>query len=222
MWNFCDDSGRHPYSARRLKMCIFPGDDDLTTQHIADLMGELVKARLIVPYVVNGERYFAVSGWSHQKIDRPQPNKYPAPEDGEIESIPVDSTNTQRTVDEHSSLIGKDRKGEEGKGKDSSRPKTLPVCAEDVPLPDGWELTPQLLSALGDWLAHKRLRGERYKDAESVGKMLTTFANKHGPEAPRVFIDAVPFSIGNNYAGCFSDKDKKSQNGKPTRGVAQL
>ena len=34
MWNFCDDYGVHPASLRKLKMEIFPGDDEMVTDRI--------------------------------------------------------------------------------------------------------------------------------------------------------------------------------------------
>jgi len=121
-WNFCDDKGRHPYSAKRLKMCIFPGDDDITTATVEALMGELADAGLIVPYAVDGDRYFFVSGWDHQKIDRPQPTRWPGPEEAngpfEPETFDDDSTSSRRTVDDHSILNGKEGIGEDRKGED--------------------------------------------------------------------------------------------------------
>jgi hypothetical protein len=150
MWNFCDDAGRHPYSPRRLKMCVFPGDDHITTDVVGALMGELVTAKLIRPYVVNGEMYFAVSGWSHQKIDRPQPTKWPGPDEGEfVESADTDSTNARRTLDDHSSLIGKEGIGEERKGKEGIPPK----------VPQGGRAYSKHF--LGFWEAYPRKEGKQ-------------------------------------------------------------
>lgn len=142
-WNFCDDKGRHPYSAKRLKMCIFPGDDDITTADVEALMGELVRVGLIVRYCVNGEQYFVVSGWDHQKIDKPQPTRWPGPEESVIdcECHPFDelSANDRRIIGERSVLIGEDRIGKDRKGEEgilpaakASAPRFKPPTLEEV------------------------------------------------------------------------------------------
>jgi hypothetical protein len=78
LWNFCDDAGRHPRSSRQIKAQIFPGDD-ITAGEIDVLIGELSANGLIDEYSVDGKEYFVVTGWHHQKIDKPQPAKYPPP-----------------------------------------------------------------------------------------------------------------------------------------------
>ena len=107
--NFCDDSGRHPLSAKQCKAEVFPADD-MPLSDIEAMLSELISQELIVPYEHGNKRFFYVSGWKHQKIDKPQPSKYPCP------------------FDEHSSNIlgtfvpdskGKDSKGKEGKGVDT-------------------------------------------------------------------------------------------------------
>lgn len=93
MWNFCDDAGVHPASMKRLKMEIFPGDY-LKEDEIESLVSELSDAGLIRHYVVDNKGFWAITGWHHQKIDRPS-FKYPAP------SCSIDnSTNDQRMIDE--------------------------------------------------------------------------------------------------------------------------
>jgi len=45
------------------------------------MLGELVANGLIETYTVDGEDYFVVTGWHHQKIDKPQKPKYPGPDE---------------------------------------------------------------------------------------------------------------------------------------------
>jgi hypothetical protein len=78
LWNFCDDAGRHPMTPRQIKALVFPSDD-FTVENIQEMLDELSSNGLIKPYVVGGKDYFEVTGWRHQKIDRPQSPKYPAP-----------------------------------------------------------------------------------------------------------------------------------------------
>ena len=94
LWNFCDDAGRHPASAKRTKMEVFPGDS-FTDQEILDMIDQLVANELIEPYESEGKSYWQVTGWAHQKIERPN-YRYPAPEFDER------STNDRRTIDERS------------------------------------------------------------------------------------------------------------------------
>jgi len=77
MWNFCDDAGIHPKSYKRLKMEILPGDD-CSVNDIKTWVTELLHADLLIEYSAEGKDYWIVSGWKHQKIDRPT-YKHPKP-----------------------------------------------------------------------------------------------------------------------------------------------
>ncbi len=91
MWCFCDDAGIFPASYKSLKMQVFPGDE-VTINQIKSYVEELLKAELLVQYVVENKTYWQVTGWHHQKIDRPN-YKYPKPEN---------STSDRRVIDDHS------------------------------------------------------------------------------------------------------------------------
>lgn len=111
LWNFCDDAGRHPLSPRQIKALVFPGDDTLTVADVHRMIYELSKNGLIERYQVDGKDYLQVTGWQHQKIDRPQKPKYPGPPDDH-------SSNVHREPStEHREDKGKD-KGKD-KGEDS-------------------------------------------------------------------------------------------------------
>lgn len=77
MWCFSDDRGVHPASAKRLKMEVFPGDS-FSDDDVQKLVDELIAAGLVREFTAEGKAYWAVTGWHHQKIVRPNP-KYPAP-----------------------------------------------------------------------------------------------------------------------------------------------
>jgi hypothetical protein len=76
LWNFCDDAGRHPNAPKQIKALIFPGDD-MTADEVSRLIDELSTNGLLQTYSVDGKDYLQVTGWQHQKIDRPQTPKYP-------------------------------------------------------------------------------------------------------------------------------------------------
>lgn len=111
LWNFCDDGGNHPLAPRTIKALVFPGDD-ITTEEVSNLLGELEGADLIESYWVAGKNYFHVRGWKHQKIEKKN-YKYPAPP-ADIED---DSESGRRQFAEESSTGRRAvDPGREGKG----------------------------------------------------------------------------------------------------------
>src|SRR5690242_5372256 len=74
LWNFVDDAGRCADSAKTLKAQVFPGDDDIDSTTIRRWLDELSTNKLIQYYEVGGRAYLQVTGWHHQKIDRPRPS----------------------------------------------------------------------------------------------------------------------------------------------------
>ncbi len=79
LWCFCDDLGRHPASARQAKAEVFPTDDGISAADVQLMLDELSKNDLIRFYEVEDKRFFYVTGWHHQRIDKPQKPKYPDP-----------------------------------------------------------------------------------------------------------------------------------------------
>ena len=125
LWNFCDDAGRHPACLRRLKMEVFPGDP-FTIDQIGEWVAELVDAKLLVSYVVDSKGFWQVTGWHHQKIDRPT-IRYPSPQEGS-----ANSTNTRRTLAEPSPP---ESKGRESKGRESKKGCSEPAAPASKPTP---------------------------------------------------------------------------------------
>jgi hypothetical protein len=109
IWNFCDDGGNHPASAKSLKMQVFPGDE-FSVREIELLVDELIINGLLVTYAVGDEKiYWHVTGWHHQKIDRPS-FKYP--------KFDEHSTNIRRAPPPGEESNGREWKGREGKGRE--------------------------------------------------------------------------------------------------------
>lgn len=104
LWNFADDAGRLTYNAKQIKALVFPGDEDPIAA-VETWLAELVSVGLIVPYMVGDRRYLEITGWKHQKIDKPQPSKHPP------RPVADHSANVRGTV-------STERKGEEGNGRD--------------------------------------------------------------------------------------------------------
>ena len=77
MWNFADDEGKLPLVENSLRAQVFPGDLDVSSTTIRRMIVELSSNELIKVYSVAGREYIWITGWQHQKIDRPRPSKYP-------------------------------------------------------------------------------------------------------------------------------------------------
>jgi len=101
-----DDEGRLVCDADQLRVTIFGYHPNVRRAIVEGSLKELDDHHLVRLYIVEGVRYAWFPSWhDHQRIDRPQPSKLP-PYD--------DSSNLRRTLDEHSSLIGREGKGSEG------------------------------------------------------------------------------------------------------------
>lgn len=113
MWNFADDYGRMAYAPGTIKAQVMPSDD-VSISDVKDMLSELSSVGLIIIYSVKGKEYVEVTGWSHQKIDKPHKPKFPAP-----------YSETSETFDEHSPKSSEpsplDRIGEDKEKKESSR-----------------------------------------------------------------------------------------------------
>lgn len=79
MWNFADDRGRLTDSARSIKAQILPGDDDIDSSNARRWLDELSSNELIRFYEAGDRAYIQITGWDHQRIDRPRPSKIPPP-----------------------------------------------------------------------------------------------------------------------------------------------
>ena len=98
IWNFCDDSGVHPLKPVSLKALIFPGDD-IDSTSIRRLLDELSSNGLLVLYAVGEKEYLQVTGWHHQRIDKPT-FKFPTAESG----IPLKTKTSSKKFDEPSNI----------------------------------------------------------------------------------------------------------------------
>ncbi len=104
MWNFADDCGRFPLAPKTIKAQIFPGDD-ISSETILGMIAELSANGLLLHYTARSREFLQITGWQHQRIDKPQPAKYPAPVDGYSKNAP--------------GMVATEGKGEERKGDDT-------------------------------------------------------------------------------------------------------
>ena len=78
LWNFCDDRGVHPVAYKTLKAEVFPADDILSSD-IERMVAELVSLDLLCVFEAEGRKWWYVTGWRHQLINRPSKSRYPEP-----------------------------------------------------------------------------------------------------------------------------------------------
>jgi hypothetical protein len=81
-WNLADDEGLLRWTSVYLKSQAFMYDDDLSVEDVEQLMRQLVNAELVFPYKGGAAQQrlaFVVHFRRHQKPNRPQPSKLPAP-----------------------------------------------------------------------------------------------------------------------------------------------
>lgn len=121
MLNFSDDNGNMAYSAKRLKMQIFPADA-IDTQPLLD---ELIAHGVLIEYSVNGEKFLHIKGFrKHQVINRPSQSQIPLPDFIEDSLSPP------------APLLD----GKEGKGKERNK-KTAPRKARATSMPEGFGIS---------------------------------------------------------------------------------
>jgi len=125
MWLFCDDAGIHRASPRQLKMEVFPGDD-ITTEEVRQMVADMLRLGLLVEYESEYESevtsFWQVTGWRHQKIERPR-CIYPSPDSPTARRHVADSSPTCRSSRAHAGSEGNGREtiGREGIGERETR-----------------------------------------------------------------------------------------------------
>lgn len=198
IWNFCDDEGRHPLAPKQIKALVFPGDD-LTVENVRGMLDELSRVGLIHIYVVDDREYFSVTGWHHQKIDKPQKSKFPPPPPPGLDHSP----NVRRTFATEGK--GEERKGSNSEPNGSGAKAPPPVDqktdlfrrAREVLGPNSGGLVVSLLRANGGEdnpsaipksrstieMAAARTNGDKKRAAEYVGRVLSPKPSDDGPSS---------------------------------------
>lgn len=127
IWNFCDDAGNHVASPRTIKANVLPADD-IESSSVQGLLDELYTNGLIDFYIVDSKRYLHVTGWHHQRIDKPT-YKHPEYRQGENDEK---SITARRTLPESSPT---EWSGEEWSGIGVER-KEAALPQEERPAPE--------------------------------------------------------------------------------------
>jgi murein DD-endopeptidase MepM/ murein hydrolase activator NlpD len=110
LWSYVDDNGVGIDDYRQVAADLFALDDDQNEvrEFVREGLARLAGAFLIARYEVGGRRYLYVTGWKHQRVDKPNKPRYPLPpraesdpptcDDGEpSDSIAGDSGETRES-----------------------------------------------------------------------------------------------------------------------------
>lgn len=170
LWNFCDDGGNHPASPRTLKMEVFPGDDVSATD-VDGWVAELISNGLVVKYEADGKSYWHVTGWDHQKIEKPN-FKHPA-----YKSLKDKDSSNGRGVVADESPNGRRAVDPvmEGKGRESNIyiPPT-PQGGDEDEIPAGWKADSRKSSAMTlDWEPDPKTLGAYLNGKAAKGRPVT-------------------------------------------------
>lgn len=131
-WLEADREGRMAWRPRTLKLRYLPGD----TCDIDALADELLVHGLVVLYTLDGQQYACIPTFTrHQVINnRESPSVLPAPPDAINTGGPrVDDASTTRADATSTRLVGKERKGKEGRDDASTARDDQPSA--DAPPP---------------------------------------------------------------------------------------
>lgn len=154
-----DDEGRLVYDPEALRVLIFGYHVKVTRALVEASTNRLAGLGLVCRYAAEGQEYLWFPSWhDHQKIDRPRPSLLPMCDA---------STNARRTLDESSSLIGKDLegKGSEGNGREDRATDSREPSANTP----GFQIPTSIAAALARAPrlgAHPRIKSSAYWLAE--------------------------------------------------------
>lgn len=148
LWNFCDDRGVHPVAFKTLKAEVFPADD-LLSSDIERLVAEVMAQGLLSEFEAEGRRWWFVTGWHHQVINRPSKSRYPVPprsaplptaagQDDFDPEAPAETSENGALTDDSRSAHGALTDGREGKGREGSKPPPPPARDGDFPMGIDW------------------------------------------------------------------------------------
>jgi len=96
LWNFADDEGYMPYSPKRIKMQVFPGD----SLEVSRGVQSLISIGAVELFDSEFGQVLHVSKWSkHQKVSNPSKSKYST-----VELTPLDGKPRKQAVPEQETL----------------------------------------------------------------------------------------------------------------------
>ena len=111
LWSYVDDNGVGIDRLASIVADLFSGDVEAdpheTFARVSRGLQRLSEANLIARYKVGGKRYLYVTGWAkHQRVDRPNKERYPLPTCEDAESVTEAATPSRESRETPSSGTG--------------------------------------------------------------------------------------------------------------------
>lgn len=167
MWCFCDDRGVHPAKPKTLKAEVFPMDD-ITAEHVEQLVGELKAAGLLYEFAAEGETWWAVTGWGkHQRIEKPCA-KYPAPPpkfDDQSPTVRLPVVDWSATAGVRNGMEGKGKEGKGGEVEEGAAPPSPKPRKRGSALPEDFQISDRVRkwAQSKGWAAHLEAHLEHFR-----------------------------------------------------------
>ena len=116
--NFADDNGNIVFSAKRMKMQIFPADN----LEVSPLLSDLIAQGVLMEYSANGQKFLHIKGFlKHQVINRRSATNIPKPVFSD-DSVSAHAPLTEHSVPEgKGSGVGKEKELKNQKKKTVSK-----------------------------------------------------------------------------------------------------
>jgi hypothetical protein len=130
LWSYVDDNGVGLDDAWQIQSDVFPVEGDPVEARervsrgldaLSRVVHESSSAPLIVRYEANGRRYLAITGWQHQRIDRPSKARYPAPSEEDLTRA-----NAESAIDSRESVASPPANNTSVTGEQGNRGSSVP------------------------------------------------------------------------------------------------
>jgi hypothetical protein len=159
LWSYVDDHGRGRDNAQLIVADLFPLDDPRESfANVRESLAKLLAQGLILRYEVAGRRFLYICTWEkHQRVDKPQPSRFPSPEDASSQVTPSRESfanirdqfaNDPEIVAPGSGSMdqGPEEQGNMDQGDDAGKPATPAKSKNGTRLPDDWKPTSDLIA----------------------------------------------------------------------------
>lgn len=201
LWSYVDDNGVGIDDYRLIAADLFPLDDDQaeTREFVRDGLARLSREcregssmPLIVRYEVNSKRLLAITGWKHQRIDKPGKPRFAGPSEEDLTRGIEEAAREFATVsrDARDTLVpGTGEQGNRGTGETHS-PNAAILFA--VPEPQTTGKPHAYSSAFEDaWLAYGRKGAKKTAYAEWLRAIKRAPAARIVAAIP-AYVDSTP------------------------------
>lgn len=135
LWTYADDHGVAKDNPLLLKAAVWPLDEYVTEEDVAEDLALLAELGRIVRWEVDGKAWLAVTGWHvHQAINRPSKSRNPVPPVSLRDPAGcAHCARSEDSVSAHAALTpGGEGKGKEGKGGERARTRPARKCPEHI------------------------------------------------------------------------------------------